>query len=423
MFLLHQTETIGAMNALSSADPTALFTSDQIEVESLGARRRMLRLAAVTETWPPEVNGVAYTLNRLLQATIEHGHEVQLVRLRRPATDPAAKNGAVAEGGFHETVLRSLPIPRYPGLRMGVPSKGALLKLWMQQRPDLVHIATEGPLGWSALRAAIQLRIPVTSDFRTNFHRYSGHYGLGLFRKPIAGYLRKFHNRTMRTMVPTAQLAEELSASGYRNLTVIGRGVDTSLFCPSRRSEALRQSWGVGPNDLVVVNVGRLAAEKNLDLLIRAHEAIVAQNPQARLVLVGDGPLRAALKQRCPQAIFAGQRKGEDLAAHYASADLFLFPSLTETFGNVVTEAMASGLAVVSYDCAAAHEHIDHGLSGLLAESGQETRFIAQAALAAIDMPLRERLARGALEKAQSLSWDSIAAQFERELFEVLRQG
>lgn len=423
MFLLHQTETISAMNALYSADPTALFTSDQIEVESLGARRRMLRLAAVTETWPPEVNGVAYTLNRLLQATIEHGHEVQLVRLRRPATDLAAKNGAVAEGGFHETVLRSLPIPRYPGLRMGVPSKGALLKLWMQQRPDLVHIATEGPLGWSALRAAIQLRIPVTSDFRTNFHRYSGHYGLGLFRKPIAGYLRKFHNRTMRTMVPTAQLAEELSASGYRNLTVIGRGVDTSLFCPSRRSEALRQSWGVGPNDLVVVNVGRLAAEKNLDLLIRAHEAIMAQNPQARLVLVGDGPLRAALKQRCPQAIFAGQRKGEDLAAHYASADLFLFPSLTETFGNVVTEAMASGLAVVSFDCAAAHEHIDHGLSGLLAESGQETRFIAQAALAAIDTPLRERLARGALEKAKSLSWDSIAAQFERELFEVLRQG
>jgi glycosyltransferase involved in cell wall biosynthesis len=408
------------MNRPVDLDSTLLDSGPQIEVEQLNAQPSALRLAVVTETWPPEVNGVANTLHRLVQATLSRGHSIQLVRLKRPSvgSDPVVPADPAA--AFHEMLLLSLPIPRYPGLRMGVPSKGALLRLWSHHRPDLVHIATEGPLGWSALRAATQLRIPVTSDFRTNFHRYSGHYGLGLFRKPIAAYLRKFHNRTLRTLVPTQQLAQELAASGFRNLAVVGRGVDTERFNPSRRSEAMRDSWGAKSGDLVVVHVGRLAAEKNLELLVRAFEALARQRPEARLVLVGDGPLRESLSQRCPQAIFAGQRKGEDLATHYASADLFLFPSLTETFGNVVTEAMASGLAVVSYDCAAAHEHIQHGISGLLAPEGQEMHFIAESVRAATDDPLRARLAQGALAKAKDLSWSVIARQFEQQLRQVM---
>jgi len=441
--LLHSRFTISFMNRPVDADTTlfdsspldsaafdsspldlaSLSHTEQIEIEQLSARPVSLRLSVVTETWPPEVNGVANTLHRLVQATLSRGHTVQLVRLKRPSADTAPVIPADRSAAFHEMLLHSLPIPRYPGLRMGVPSKRALMRLWSHQRPDLVHIATEGPLGWSALRAATQLRIPVTSDFRTNFHRYSGHYGLGIFRKAIAAYLRKFHNRTMRTMVPTQRLADELAASGFRNLAVIGRGVDTALFDRARRSQALRESWGVGADDLLVVHVGRLAAEKNLELLVRAFDAIAQQRPDARLLFVGDGPLLESLKRRCAQAIFVGQRKGEDLAAHYASADVFLFPSLTETFGNVVTEAMASGLAVVSYDSAAAHEHIEHGVSGLLAQEGQEAHFIAEALRAATDDRLRVRLAQGAHAKAQELRWDVIARQFEQQLLQVLQEA
>lgn len=411
----------GDMDRLVDTDFMRSDCGPQIAVEQLSAQPTALRLCVVTETWPPEVNGVAHTLHRLVQAILVRGHAIQLVRLNRPhaGSDPVVATDCGAT--FHEKLLLSLPIPRYPGLRMGVPSKGTLLRLWSHQRPDLVHIATEGPLGWSALRAATQLRIPVTSDFRTNFHRYSGHYGLGLFRKPIAAYLRKFHNRTRRTLVPTRQLASDLAASGFRNLAVVGRGVDTARFSPARRSAALRESWGAKPNDLVVVHVGRLAAEKNLELLARSFDAVAQHRPDARLVLVGDGPMRETLRLRLPRAVFAGQRGGEDLAAHYASADLFLFPSLTETFGNVVTEAMASALAVVSYDCAAAREHIQHGLSGLLAPEGQEPYFIAEAVRAATDDLLRQRLAQGALLKAQDLSWDGIARQFEQQLWQVLQ--
>ncbi|MFN5883084.1 MAG: glycosyltransferase, partial [Burkholderiales bacterium] len=156
----------------SPLDLASLSHTEQIEVEQLSARPVSLRLSVVTETWPPEVNGVANTLHRLVQATLSRGHTVQLVRLKRPSADTAPVIPADRSAAFHEMLLHSLPIPRYPGLRMGVPSKRALMRLWSHQRPDLVHIATEGPLGWSALRAATQLRIPVTSDFRTNFHRY-----------------------------------------------------------------------------------------------------------------------------------------------------------------------------------------------------------------------------------------------------------
>lgn len=408
------------MNRIVDSDPELLSADTQIEVEHLTAQPSALRLSVVTETWPPEVNGVANTLHRLVQTMLSRGHSIELVRLKRPSAGSDPVGPADQSEAFHERLLSSLPIPRYPGLRMGVPSKGALMRLWSVHRPDLVHIATEGPLGWSALRAATQLRIPVTSDFRTNFHRYSGHYGLGLFRKPIAGYLRKFHNRTARTLVPTQQLAQELAASGFRNLAVVGRGVDLERFTPARRSEALRASWGAQPGDLVVVHVGRLAAEKNLDLLSLSFDALSRHCPNARLVLVGDGPMRESLRQRCPKAIFAGQRKGEDLAAHYASADLFLFPSLTETFGNVVTEAMASGLAVVSYDCAAAREHIQHGVSGLLVPEGQEAIFIAESVRAAVDHPLRARVARASLARAQALSWDHIGRLFEHHLRQVV---
>jgi hypothetical protein len=178
-------------------------------IDALAGVRQPLSVAVVTETYPPEVNGVAVTLQRMLEGLRERAHQIQLVRLRQQG-DKDPTHGA----RFSEVLLRGVPIPRYPSLRMGLPCAGTLHRLWSEQRPDVVHIATEGPLGWSALRAAHRLQIPVVSDFRTNFHAYSQHYGLAWLGKPIVGYLRGFHNRTACTMVPTAAAARRCASSG-----------------------------------------------------------------------------------------------------------------------------------------------------------------------------------------------------------------
>ena len=319
--------------------------------------------------------------------------------------------------------MRGLPIPRYPHLRMGVPSKRALVHLWSLRRPDVVHIATEGPLGWSALQAALHLKLPVSSDFRTNFHAYSKHYGMGWLHKPIMAYLRKFHNRAQCTMVPTEALRRELSASGFLRLKVVTRGVDTQSFNPARRSDALRREWGAGSDDLVVLCVGRLAPEKNLGVLLTAFAAIRQRDLRARLVIVGDGPLRAELQARCPNAVFAGQRTGDDLATHYASADLFLFPSLTETFGNVTTEAMASGLAVVAFNEAAAAQLIRPGLNGMLAPVGDTAEFVRCAVIAACHHAEGQRMGQEARRTACELDWDGVVTRVEGVLSTVIHQA
>ncbi len=380
--------------------------------EDLPPPRPSLRLAVVTETWPPEVNGVALTLSRLVQGLRERNHEVLLVRPRQDRRD-----AAVQDSGYEELLMRGLPIPRYPQLKLGLPGKKALVAAWTRRRPDLVHIATEGPLGWSALQAARRLKLPVTSDFRTNFHSYSQHYGVGWLRKPIAAYLRKFHNHTQCTMVPTQALRAELATAGFQRLRVVARGVDTQCFNPGRRSAERRAAWGAGPGTLVMLSVGRLAAEKNLDVVLAAYEAAQRQaqagGGDVRLVIAGDGPLRPSLQQRCPTAHFVGMRSHAELALDYASADLFVFPSLTETFGNVTVEALASGLPVLAFDCAAAAEWVRHGHTGWLLSAGDMSAFVDQAArLAAAPDQVRAAAACAATEGAK-LDWAHIATQVE----------
>jgi glycosyltransferase involved in cell wall biosynthesis len=380
--------------------------------------QRSLRVAVVTETYPPEVNGVSLTVAQVVQGLQRRNHAIQLVRPRQTEADEPGRSPR-----FHEVLMRGLPIPRYPHLRMGVPSKKLLVQLWSRNRPDVVHIATEGPLGWSALQAARHLKLPVTSDFRTNFHAYSQHYGIGWLRKPIVAYLRRFHNATAVTMVPTEPLQRELHSAGFRNVTVVARGVDTRHFAPERRSAVLRASWGVGDDDVVVACVGRLAPEKNLQVLVRAFEAIERDTAGARLLLVGDGPMRAELAARLPQALFAGQRQGLDLAAHYASADLFLFPSLTETFGNVTTEAMASGLPVLAFDYAAAAQMIRPGHSGALVPFGDADEFVRSAVQLARSTARRHALGRGARARAVTQDWDAVIARFESVLVQAIPPG
>ena len=391
-------------------------TSDDLLIESFATRAASLRIAVVTETFPPEVNGVAMTLGRIVEGLLQRGHMVQVVRPRQ------TQEASEPRPGLDEVLSKGIPLPRYGELRFGMPSKSRLGKLWAAQRPDIVHVVTEGPLGWSAVAAARKLQLPITSSFHTNFHSYSQHYGMGLLKSPIESYLRKLHNRTQATMVPTRAMLHDLTARGYDNVTLVSRGVAIALFQPSRRSEALRASWGALPEDPVIILVGRLAKEKNVNLVLSAYQAIKLRQPRAKLVFVGDGPLRRALQEACPDGHFAGVRQREELATYYASADLFLFPSLTETFGNVVPEALASGLAVLSYANAAALELIIHNQNGVLVPSGDELGFVNAAVELALDPQRQQRLRERAPGSVAYLAWNAVSDAFEQVLRDVLQR-
>lgn len=382
--------------------------SPSITFEHFEPAQRYLRVAVVTETWPPEVNGVAMTLSKLIHHLSKRHHTIQLIRPRQNKND-----AALEQSGWSEMLLRGLPIPKYPQLKLGLPSKKALLKAWSTRRPDVVHIATEGPLSWSALQAAHILRLPVTSDFRTNFHSYCQHYGVGWLSKPIVAYLRKFHNRTAFTMVPTTALKHQLETLGFKNLKVVARGVDTQLFHPSQRSETLRASWGASPETTVILSVGRLAAEKNLDLTLQSYRTLREAGRNIKLVIAGDGPMRAVTEAKCPEAIFVGMCTHQQLAEIYASADVLLFPSLTETFGNVTLESLACGTPVLAFDCAAAGEFIVSKQNGWLVPSDEPHNFVQQAIEITAGKSTLQQARPLARASVEHLGWNEIAGQVE----------
>lgn len=387
-----------------------------IVLEDYPASRPSLRIAVVTETWPPEVNGVAVTLAKLVQGLSLRNHDVQLIRPRQAKTDVS-----ISDSKLEEVLMRGMPIPRYPELKLGLPSKKTLIKTWTMRRPDVVHIATEGPLGWSALQAAKVLKLPVTSDFRTNFQSYSKHYGVGWLRKPIVAYLRKFHNATACTMVPTRELKRTLSENGFLNLKVVSRGVDTQLFNLNRRDQHLRHSWGAGEKTKVLISVGRIAPEKNLDQVLKTYEALQFMGDQIKLVMVGDGPLKEQFQQRYPEIIFPGMLSQTELAKYYASSDLFVFPSQTETFGNVTLEALASGIPVLAFDCAAAKDWVQTGVNGWLVSENNHDGFAAQA-VSVLKQPLvLDQVTQSTRQQVIHLDWSQIAEQVEIVLLDAIR--
>ncbi|WP_339459868.1 glycosyltransferase family 4 protein [Pseudomonas sp. EA_105y_Pfl2_R69] len=370
-----------------------------------------LHIALISETFPPEINGVANTLGRLVEGLRGRGHCVQLVRPRQNSDPHGAADQALL-------LTRGWPLPGYPGLQWGQSSMHKLLRSWQRQRPDVLYIATEGPLGLSALRAARRLQIPVVSGFHTNFQQYTGHYGVGLLTRLLTNYLRWFHNRSQMTLVPSVSQQIELQRRGFERLELLARGVDSQLFHPAKRCDRLRANWGLAEGDIAILHVGRLAAEKNLALLSKSFQALQQAHPQRRLklILVGDGPQRASLQQQLPEALFCGLQRGEALAAHYASGDLFLFPSLSETFGNVVLEALASGLGVVAFDQAAAAQHIRHGHNGALAGAQDEQGFIQAANGLLNDAEGLRRARLNARRHAAGQGWAAIVELFEQHL-------
>lgn len=387
-----------------------------IVLEDFPASRPSMRIAVVTETWPPEVNGVAVTLAKLVQSLGQRNHDVQLIRPRQSKID-----SGMNDLNLEEVLMRGMPIPRYPELKLGLPSKKTLVKAWTMRRPDVVHIATEGPLGWSALQAAKVLKLPVTSDFRTNFQSYSKHYGIGWLRKPIIAYLRKFHNATACTMVPTRELKKTLGENGFLNLQVVSRGVDTQLFNLKKRDENLRKNWGATDQTKVLISVGRMAPEKNLEQVLKVFDALQFMGDQVKLVMVGDGPLKEQFKFRYPEVIFPGMLSQSELASYYASSDLFVFPSQTETFGNVTLEALASGIPVLAFDCAAARDWVQPNLNGWLIAEDRPDEFASKAVEIFKSENLLAEVTASTRKQTVHLDWDQIAEQVESVLWDAIR--
>tara|TARA_R110002096_G_scaffold4501_25_gene21207 strand:- start:6352 stop:7560 length:1209 start_codon:yes stop_codon:yes gene_type:complete len=376
-----------------------------------------MRISIVTDTFSPNLNGVAMTLERFSRGLLERGHGVHLI-----SPVKAAGDSLTGFSGFYRYRTDRVPLPGYSGLRLGVPTSRKLRKIWKDNRPDIIYVATETAMGVTALRVARKREIPVASGFHTNFHSYSKDYSLPFLEDMATDYLRRVHNETDATFVPVEDVAEELRKEGFKNVQVLGRGVDTALFNPEkRRSKALRESWGVSPDDPVVLYVGRIAAEKNLDLFFKACDAMREKVPALKVVVVGDGPLLGNLKDAHPEVIFEGVKRDEELAACYASADLFPFPSTSETYGNVVVEALASGLQVVAFDYAAPAKFIEDGKNGHLCPMGDKEAFIA-ACLRAIENPAAPELRAAAVDSASGQSWDRVVSNFEAALEKIVAE-
>jgi glycosyltransferase involved in cell wall biosynthesis len=366
-----------------------------------------MRIAVITETYPPEVNGVALTVHGLVERMAADGHELLLVRPRQPGVSALPPPQPI-----DELLVAGAGLPKYPGLRFGFPAGALLRRRFSAWRPDAVYVATEGPLGWSAVRAARRLGIPVATGFHTRFDAYARAYGLGLLEPIVRHWLRRLHNASGATVVPTKELRNWLEQRGFRRVRVVARAVDTELFDPARRDAGLRACWGVADHALAVIYLGRIAAEKNLDLAINAFRCIQLRQPAARFIWVGAGPEAERVRREHPDFHFAGLRLGEDLAAHFASADLFLFPSLTETFGNVTLEAMASGVPTVAFDYGAAHEHLRDGEHGCLVPFGNAREFVNAAVALAGDAAARHDMRSATRRAAIKLRPEKVARDF-----------
>lgn len=371
-------------------------------------------ITIVTETYMPDVNGVAMTLCRLLNGLVEKGHKLQLV-----CTNSDEREDKDLHVGVDYFPVKGISIPGYREAKFGLPCRKILEKLWSTLRPDVIYVATEGPLGYSAIKIARAASIPVISGFHTNFQLYSKHYGAGLVSRLVERYLVSLHNRADMTLTPTAEQKNKLVTMGIKSVKVLSRGVDTRLFSPSKRSISLRTSWGIAnEHEPVMLYVGRIAAEKNLDLAVETYKYMKRVNKKLRFVLVGDGPLSYKLKKQNPDFIFAGMRTGEELSKYYASSDIFVFPSLTETFGNVVLEAMASGLGVIAYNYAAAGMHIRHGVNGMTAKLRNKYEFISNACDFLGSTEFLEEIRHEASQYALQQSWSEVNNQFENILQE-----
>jgi glycosyltransferase involved in cell wall biosynthesis len=368
--------------------------------------QRPLRVALVASSYNYIKDGVALTLNRLVEYLERQGVEVLIFA-------PVGKVPAFTHTGTVVPVP-SLPLPPRPEYRVAFGLQRQAVERLRAFRPDIIHIALAPDLlSYSALKVAQRLQIPVVASYHTRFETYLKHYwyvaGLtGLLRH----YLRRAYGTCREVYVPSQSMIDALLADGFRNnFRLWPRGVDTVHFNPSKRSSLWRAKHGIGESELVVVFVSRLVREKQLDTLAAALRLMEARGIVHRSVIVGDGPERAALERQLPGAVFTGFLEGEYLAEAYASSDIFVFPSETETFGSVTLEAMASGLPCVCADATGSRSLVVHGRTGYLAKPERAQEFADHIATLARDPELRQQMGAAARERSLEFSWDEAMAR------------
>jgi len=361
-----------------------------------------VRIALFTDTYPQDVNGVARTLGMLVEHGARRGHDFALVTPR--VSEAAAPNAAAHRQLF------GIPIPIYPDLQLARGLDGPGKKMLRSFSPDLVHIATESTVGYSGRIWARRGSVPLVTSFHTNFPAYLHDYRMGPLEPLVWRYLRWFHHESRVTFCPSQDTMQDLRAHGFHDrLRIWSRGVDTELFSPARRSEAVRARLAPGA-DRILIYVGRLAAEKRVDVVLDAFPLVRERaGPGTALVFVGDGPAAASLKARAAEGVhFTGFLRGIPLAEAYAAADLFVFASDTETFGNVCLEALASGVPAVVADKGGVKETVIPGRTGIRATPGDPRAFADACVRLLLDDEERRRLAEGARREAVSRSWESI---------------
>jgi len=378
-----------------------------------------IRLALFTDTYPPQLNGVSRTLERLVGAVRRLGGSARVYT----TTDP----GALAASGEIDVVRRlSVPFWAYPQLRISAPVPGRALDDLRSWGPTIVHAATPFGMGLVGRRSARALGVPFVTSYHTSFNEYARFYRLGALSRPGWSYIRWFHNGGARTYVPTRAVLEDLRRLRFERLAVWGRGVELERFNPARRSPAWRARLGADDDTIVVAYVGRLAAEKGLDTALGAMHRLVGQgradrsshragggcHPRIVFAIAGDGPYADHCRRAAPPppaVHFVGRLEGRDLGEFYASADLFIFPSTTDTFGNVLLEAMASGLPVIGADAGPTRELLAAG-GGIIVPPRDPVALSAAIESLAADPLRRARLAASGVAYAATCSWDRIFA-------------
>ncbi|MFN8653564.1 MAG: glycosyltransferase family 1 protein [Gemmatimonadales bacterium] len=372
-----------------------------------------MRIAIFSEVYWPMVSGVGVTLDRLVSALQDRGHEVRVY-----SASYAIPEGEAERPEAHRSP--SVPLFLYPDVQWAFPRQQELVDDLARFRPDVVHVATEFAMGLAGIKAAGQLGLPVIASAHTDYVKYAARYGVRWVLGMGYVYLRWFYSHAHKVLVPSRLFEETLRQRGVRHTGLWTRGVDPRHFHPRFRSEAYRARFGVGPDDLLVTYIGRLAREKDIQRLVRSWEAVRSERGNAQLVLVGQGPMAEGLRRRpVPGVHLTGLLSGDALSEAYASADLFIFPSQTETFGNSLLEAMASGLPSLAVAAGGVQEFARDGQNALLVDPREGRSLTEGLSRLLRDAGLRTRLAEGGLATAAERNWDAIYDQLIADYAEV----
>jgi phosphatidylinositol alpha 1,6-mannosyltransferase len=361
-----------------------------------------VRIALFSEVYWPMVSGVGVTLLRLTDALHARGHQVRVY-----SATYALPSGLPDRPEVHRSP--SVPLFLYPDVQWAFPRLREVVDDLAAFRPDVVHVATEFSLGIAGVKAAKQLGLPIVASAHTDYDQYAARYGVTWALRAGWHYLRWFYGQAHRVLCPSRIYEETVHAHGVLHTGIWSRGVDPEVFAPRFRNERYRAALGVGPDDLLVTYIGRIAREKNLGLLLEAWETLAPERGGAKLVLVGRGPLEDDIRRReIPGVHVSGLLQGEALSAAYASADVFAFPSSTETFGNSLLEAMGSGLPSLVAGSGGVLEFAEHERNALLVEPESAPAIARGLRRLLHDAGLRRRLADGALATARSRDWGAV---------------